>query len=155
MFVSSFRTYVDTSSIKRVQNDKHETTKSPTESFSSKLLQNSLNKTLVPSNTHTLDYVSNYKALRTKQQITQQEQSQSSEKAKFTKVNAQGNAKVAYEENSKMFSFLVKPKTSLDLTPKIDKRLPEPALKVKESIMKIQMVNAYISNDNYYQITAA
>ena len=155
MFVSSYRTYVDTSSVKRIQSDKQENNKNTKESFSSKLFQSSNNSTNQVTNSLPLSYISDYKTLRIKQQITHQEQSQNSETVKFTKVSAQGNAKIAYEENSKLFSFLIKPKISLDLTPKIDKKLPEEALKNRENILKKQMINTYMSNDNYYQITAA
>jgi hypothetical protein len=155
MFVSSYTTYVDTNSVKRVQNDKQESSKSTKESFSSKLLQNTLGKPTQTKTEVAPNYISDYKALSTKQQLSQQEQAQSNVVGKFNKVNAQGNAQVAYTENSKMFSLLAKPKASLDMTPKIDKDLPKEALKNKESIMRTQMVNTYISNDNYYQITAA
>jgi len=155
MFVSSYSTYLDTSATKRVQNSKQESTKKVGDSFNTKLQATSFTQIDTPNNKLPINYISNYKSLNTKQQLDLQEQSQSSEKTKFTKVNAQTNAKVAYEDNSKMFSLLQKPKATLDLSPKIDKKLPEAALRGQKSIMKTEMVNAYIANDNYYRITAA
>jgi hypothetical protein len=157
MFVSSYNTYVDTSSSRRVQNDRQENSKKADDSFSSKYRQTAPQESL-QSQTQSklpLNYISNYKSLSTKQQIEQQAASQNNEQSKFTKVSAQTNAKTAYEDNSRMFSFLVKPKVPLDLTPKIDKKLPEEAMKGKESALKTEMLNTYIANDNYYKITAA
>jgi predicted ATP-dependent endonuclease of OLD family len=155
MFVSSYSTYIDAASTKRVQNDKQESVKKVGDSFSTKIQENSTTQVDTTKSNLPINYISEYKSLNTKQQLDQQTESLNSDKTKFTKVNAQTNAKVAYEDNSKMFSFLQKPKTTLDLMPKVDKKLPEPALKGQESIMKNEMINAYTANENYYRITAA
>jgi len=54
-----------------------------------------------------------------------------------------------------MFSLLVKPKQTINQTPKIDQKMPIEAQDAKESVIRSTMVNAYIANDNYYRITAA
>jgi len=155
MFVSSYSMYVDTVATKKVQNSKQESVKKVSDSFDTKLQQTSFTQPESINSKLPINYISDYKSLNTKQQLDLQEELQSGVKTKFTKVNAQTNAKVAYEDNSKMFSFLQKPKATLSLTPRVDKKLPEPALKGQESLMKTEMVNAYIANENYYRITAA
>ena len=80
---------------------------------------------------------------------------QSSAKMTFTKVNAQTTAQLAYASNSTMFSLVPKPKVTLTQTPSIDKKLPENAQKAQESFLKLAMLHTYISNENYYHITAA
>ncbi len=147
MFVSSYSTYIDTTANKRVQNERVQGEKKSSQSFQNKLLVTP-QKTLQAGSELPVNYISNYKSLNIKQQLLQeQEKSQNSDKMKFTKVSAQGNAKVAYEENSKMFSFLIKPKQTLSQTPDL--------MKSKESFLRETMVNTYTANDNYYRITAA
>jgi hypothetical protein len=57
-------------------------------------------------------------------------------------------------ENSTMFPLLQKPKLTLNQTLKTDKKLPQDTQKAKESIIRRDMINTYIANDNYYKITA-
>ena len=73
---------------------------------------------------------------------------------KFNGQNTLFNAKNAYESNSKIFSLFRIPHVSLDQTPKIDKDLPRKAQEVKEINLRHEMVNTYIENDRYFQITA-
>jgi len=155
MFVSSYSTYIDTTANKRVQNERVQGEKKSSQSFQNKLLVTP-QKTLLSGNELPVNYISNYKSLNTKQQLLQeQEKSQNSDKMKFAKVSAQGNAKVAYEENSKMFSFLIKPKQTLSQMPQFHKQSPSDLMKSKESFLRETMVNTYTANDNYYRITAA
>ena len=154
MFVSSYSTYINPTANKRVSNEKIDAEKKSSESFSSKLLQKP-QQSIALGKELPLSYISNYKSLHTKQQLTQQSMAESSEKMKFSKVSAQGNAKVAYEENAKMFSFLIKPKQTLSQTPQLNKKLPQEALKSQEAILRQNMINTYTANDNYFQITAA
>ena len=154
MFVSSYSTYIDTSATKRVTQERDDASKKSSSSFSSKLLQTtpknvSLEKTLP------LNYISNYKALHNRQQLQENINSQTPQKMKFNKISSMSNAQVAYGDNAKMFSLVQKPKQALDQTPKLNKALPREAQTSQESIMKVAMVNAYISNENYYRITAA
>jgi len=154
MFVSSYSTYIDTAVTKKVQNDKLSTPVKNTDTFSSKLLASSKTSPIVNSQLP-LSYVSNYKALSNRQLLEQQESKQNIAQKKFSKLSAMSNSKVSYEENSKMFSFLIKPKSTIHQTPKLNKNLPPKAQESQESLMKIQMVNTYVANENYYKITAA
>lgn len=158
MFVSSYSTFIDTSATKRIKNDKDELERKPKESFSQKLIETTGKDVLLSKNLP-LNYISNYKALNTKQLIEQQlqgrDEQQIKAKIKFTKLSAQSNAQVSYTDNSKMFSLRIPPKLTLSQTPKLDKKLPAETVKAKESIMKNNMINTYVANDNYYRITAA
>ncbi|MBU1659491.1 hypothetical protein KKG72_10655 [bacterium] len=74
---------------------------------------------------------------------------------KFTNYQTLQNAKTAYEENSKLFSiFSKKPHLTQNQTPNTDKRLPKDIQEIKEKNMRNTMVNTYLANDKYYQITA-
>ena len=154
MFVSSYSTYIDTTATKRINNERKELEKKPSDSFSSKLLS-SKPETLSNKPQLPLNYVSNYKSLYNRQRLDQQDLTQTVSKMKFSKISSLSSAQIAYTANSKMFSLIAKPKIALDQTPSIDKKLPKEAQVEKESLLKINMVNAYIANDNYYQITAA
>ncbi|MDQ7066639.1 MAG: hypothetical protein Q9M40_00755 [Sulfurimonas sp.] len=154
MFVSSYSTYIDTSLTKKERTDESSRVAKKAESFSSKLLETSSTNVLSNSKIP-LNYISNYKALNNKQLINAQENRQNATSKKFTKLSAMNSSKVSYEENSKMFSFLVKPKGTLSQTPKLDKNLPQKAQESQESLLKMKMVNTYVANDNYYRVTAA
>jgi hypothetical protein len=154
MFVSSYSTYADTTVTKKIQTDRDTSPLKKTESFASKLLQTTQQHGLLNSKIP-LNYISNYKALNNRQLLDQQENKQNTTKLKFSKLNAMSNSKVSYEENSKMFSFLIKPKGTINQTPKLDKNLPAKAQERQEFFMKVQMLNTYIANDNYFKVTAA
>ena len=155
MFVSSYSTYIDTNTTKRVQNERNDADKKvPKTSFESKLLQN-VSKNVVLPKEIPLNYISNYKALNNQQRLEQQELSQSKSKTKFTKLNSISSAAVAYPTNAKMFSLIQKPKQTIDQTPTMDRNLPVVAQEKQETFMRAKMVNEYVSNENYYKITAA
>ena len=154
MFVSSYSTYIDTNSTKRVNQEKESTQKKSSDSFSSKLLQTA-QQDIVQGEKLPLSYISNYKALHNRQQLQEKLDAQNPQQMKFTKINSMNSAKVAYADNSKMFPRIQKPKQTIDQTPKISATLPSEAQASQESIMKVAMVNTYISNENYYHITAA
>ena len=154
MFVSSYNTYIDTTATKRVSEGRRESDKKPSESFSAKLLQTTPSKLSLEKQLP-LNYISSYKALHTKQQLQEQSLALKSETQKFTKLSSISGAKVAYSDNSNMFSLIQKPKATLEQTPKIPKYLPKEAQGKQEEVLKIKMVNAYIANDNYFHITAA
>jgi len=147
MFVSSYNTYIDTSTTKNTHNRRVTDAKNSSDSFSDKL-QKLETSVLLSSKKLPVNYISNYKALYNAQQLQHQELTQNKAKTTFSKVSAMGNAKVAYEENAKTFSFLIKPKVTLSQTPK---ELPN----TKISSLKQTIVNTYLANDNYYKITAA
>jgi len=160
MFVSSYSTYIDTNVTKRTTHDKNEAKKETSDSFASRLLEEN-SEELINGSKLPLNYISNYKALHNRQQL--QEQSNSQEKGslknrsqvKFTKINSMSSAKVAYGDNSKLFSLIPKPKLVIDQTPKINRTLSSQTQAKQESIMKTAMVNTYVSNENYFRITSA
>ena len=53
-----------------------------------------------------------------------------------------------------MFSLVQKPSVPTNRFKKADTSLPQNILDLKESNLKNKMVNTYIENDKYYQITA-
>ena len=158
MFVSSYTTFIDTSVTKRIQNDKNDLERKPSEPFSKHLIEPK-GKDVILSKNLPLNYISNYKALSNKlaieQQIQGRDEREIKAKIKFTKLSAQSGAQHSYVENSKMFPLRALPKPTLDQTPKLDKKLPLEAQKTQEGILKNLMVNTYIANENYYRITAA
>jgi len=154
MFVSSYSTYIDTTTTKRSQNERSENAKKPSASFESKLLQTTHKDVLLDSKLP-LNYISNYKALNNQQKLQEKELTQNPSKMKFSKISSMNSAHVAYGDNSKMFSLIAKPKQTIDQTPRVDKNLPQEAQNIQGNIIKQKMINTYISNENYYHITAA
>jgi hypothetical protein len=153
MFVSSYNTYVNANVSDKIK-EKSEEYKKGSASFSEKLLSQPV-KTITTSSAFPINYVSEYKALNNRQRLQENTQNDANnKKVEFSKVKAITGAKVAYADNSKIFSLLLKPATTIDLTPKIDRNMPQEAQKAKELIMRHTMVNTYLANDNYYKITA-
>jgi hypothetical protein len=151
MFVSSYNTYISTNNSNRSENYKSKEVKSDT-TFSSELSK----FTLLKSYTQTdlpIDYVSNYKSFSNQQKLYEQMQNFNSQELK--KLTTFSDAKVAYEENTKMFPIIKKPTFTLSQTPKIDEKLPLDVQEAKEKTLRHTMLNTYIANDNYYRITAA
>ncbi|ABB44837.1 hypothetical protein Suden_1560 [Sulfurimonas denitrificans DSM 1251] len=152
MFVSSFNTYVHTTNINKNGDFKKGDDKEKSESFSKSLSDLNIVKPYIDKNLP-INYVSNYKSFHNHQKLQEQLTSQSEYKLK--QLSTLNNAKVAYDENSKMFSLAKKPSISLSQTPTIDENLPPKEQKAKEKSLRHSMINTYISNDNYYRITAA
>ena len=151
MYVSSFSTYINTESTARTQQNRVSDSKSSVESFETKLLSKTV-KNVDTSPKFPINYISNYKSLNNQQKL--QENPQSNEKTKFLKLEAEAEAKNAYSDNSKIFSLILAPRATLDQTPIIDKKLPQDIRDIKEKNLRHTMVNTYISNENYYKITA-
>lgn len=152
MFISSYNTYISTNNSDKTNKYKESQSKDEAREFNLKsyttptLTTNTANKNLP------VDYVSNYKSFNNQQKI--QEQIKNQDDAKYTKVKTLQSAKIAYEDNSKMFSLRIKPTVSLDMTPKISKDIPKDIQELKESKLRNKMVNTYMANDKYYQLTA-
>ena len=151
MYVSSFNTYINTESTTRTQQNRVQESKSSAKSFETKLLSKTV-KNVDTSPKFPINYISNYKSLNNQQKL--QENLQSSEKTKFLKLEAEIEAKNAYTDNSKIFSLILAPRTTIDQTPKINKNLPQNIQDIKEKNLRHTMVNTYVSNENYYKITA-
>ena len=156
MFVSSYKTYVNTTATQRVQKEREDSSKTKSSSFENRL--NKINSE-TPNSVQAakaqlpVNYISNYKSLNNQQKL-QQETAQDFSKTKFTKISTVNSAQIAYTNNSKIFSFYREPKVTLDQTPKLDKKLSTEALKGQEKTLRHQMINTYIANENYYKITA-
>lgn len=148
MFVSSYNTYLTQKpSTKIEENAQKKSTKdflTQKQPFATQLPKGSSSYKEIPIN-----YISNYKSLHN-QQLLQQQNSLNKEysKTKFSKINKMTKAENAYNENLQLFS-LQKPKIALVAEPKISKKLEQ------NSAIKQKLINTYISNDNYYKITAA
>jgi hypothetical protein len=151
MFISSYSTYVGTTASDKIDRRGVEYSKDDSEFFKSKLSQNQIEQTNIVKNLP-IDYISNYKSFNNQQKL--QEQTLSQSEMKFTQIKAMKSAKEAYEDNSKMFSLLRKPHVSLNQTPSIDEELPQDIQELKEKNLRHVMVNTYLANDKYYQITA-
>ncbi|OHE18249.1 MAG: hypothetical protein A2540_10450 [Sulfurimonas sp. RIFOXYD2_FULL_37_8] len=152
MFVSSFNTYISTNNSNKSEAYKDRELKSDSESFSSELSKSTVLKPYASTNLP-IDYISNYKSFSNQQKLHEQIQNQNGGELK--KLTVLNNAKIAYEENTKMFSLTKKPALTLTQTPKIDEKLPHDVQEAKEKTLRHAMVNTYLANDKYYHITAA
>jgi len=152
MFVSSFSTFVHSTNTNKSIDFKKNDEKEKSESFSKSLSDLTI---LKPYSDKSLpiNYISNYKSFHNHQKL--QEHLQSQGEYTLKQLSTLNSAKVAYDENSKMFSLARKPSLSLSQTPKIDEKLPRQEQEAKEKTLRHSMINAYISNDNYYRVTAA
>ncbi len=164
MFVSSFNTYVTNSNSQKVSKSGDEHAKANSKIFKYNKVESPTE--LLTTSTKPINYISKGKAQYNKQIIqTKQEDIKTLEKENFvkTKKSIQNfntnrtfkNAKLAYSTNLTMFSRLRKPHTTaINQNPKIDKDLPPDIKIIKEQNIRHKMVNTYLANDKYYQITA-
>lgn len=152
MFVSSFSTYISTNSSNKGGAYKERELKESSESFNNELSRSTILKPYINSNLP-IDYVSNYKSFNNQQKLHEQLQDQNSDELK--KLSIFSGAKIAYEENTKMFSLVKKPTFTLSQTPKIDESMPRDLQEAKEKTLRYTMLNTYIANENYYRVTAA
>ena len=151
MYVSTFNTYVNSESTAKTHENRAQKGKSNLESFEEKHLSKTV-KNVDVSSKFPINYISNYRALNNQQRL--QENPQNSEKSKYLKLEAKIEAQNAYSNSSKIFSRILAPRTTIDQTPRIDKKLPKNIQDIKEKNLRHTMVNTYISNENYYRVTA-
>ena len=156
MFVSSYSTYLHTNTTDK--NAKKDASKelSSEKSFNLKGLTSPQNTTKPLVNTP-VNYQSNQQFLRIKAKAQQQvdQNTQNNQTTKFSIMNSQIKASSAYSDNSTMFSLMPKNQPTIkQTTQNINQHLPQEIKDIKESFLKVKMVNTYISNNNYYQITA-
>lgn len=160
MFVSSYSNFVPTSAVKNNKVSKLDEEKGRVEknisSFKQILNSESINRKSLP-----LDYVKSNQAFSNKQEIEYKKyllknKNDDSKKLRdvISKQNTFIEAKTAYEQNSVIFSLIKKPNITLSQTPKIDEKDPKEFQKLKEKNLRHIMVNTYLENDKYYQITA-
>ncbi len=150
MFVSSYSTYISTTVNDKINKPKLDAQKTESKPFDSilskdKPLQAYDNKNIP------INYISNYKSFSNQQKL--QEQVKSKDEVKFKKISDIKNAKSAYESNSSIFSLMSIPKTSLSQLSTTSNMYDKNTQELKENNLKYKMVNTYLSNDKYYQIT--
>ena len=139
MFISSYNTYINTNSSERTATAKLQKSKDQVASFISHLTKDEVLESK-KSNELPLDYISNYKVFNNKQKLQDQQQYQ--DKVEYEKSNAVQNAKTAYADNSKIFSFFIEPKATQSQTIHVDNNTRHKA------------INTYLANDRYHKITA-
>lgn len=161
MFVSSYNTYISSNSTDKTAKVVQERERGDKSSFASKLFAKSSISTENLKNLP-INYISSNTALANKQELDYQRMDQKNTALKDTKELTEmlskqstlSSAKSAYLDNSKMFSFLQKPKVTLSQTPQIDSRQDNSTQDIEEKNLRHTMVNTYLENDKYYQITA-
>lgn len=165
MFVSSYNTYINTNTSQKSTRGSDETTKSDSKLFSSKLSDISTQKSFLNSN-KPINYISQGTSQHNRELLrSQQEYIKTNEKndfkqttesiQKFSSTATLNSAKTAYSENSFMYSLARKPQpVTVDQKPKISQDMPQDLQELKEQKIRHTMVNTYIANNNYYQITA-
>lgn len=148
MFVSSYNTYVQTNTTDKTNRTKEVPKVSDAKSFALKLLHTSQITQAKLSNTP-INYIDNSKIFNNRQKLQQNIESKKEliSADKFNRFNSFKSSKIAYSDNSTIFSIVAKPKNSLS----------------KENISghefskqkaKISAINTYLQNNRYYQITA-
>ena len=162
MYVSSYNTYIQTNTSKT--NEKQKISESKTDSYFSSKLREQPKLKLSSFVGLPVDYISKSSKILVKiqrqadklqnpQDIEQNRQEK--QMMKISQKQTLQSAKIAYKDNSKLFSLIQKPQTkTIDQTPKNNSKLPANIQKLKEENMRRVMVNTYIQNDKYYQITA-
>ncbi len=151
MYVSSFNTYINTESSTKTQKSPQTKSEKTVKIFEAKLLTKTVTN-IETSTKFPINYISNYKALNNQQKL--QENHQNIDKDKFIKMEMKSSAQKAYSEDSKIFSLILPPRATLNQTPRIDKNLPKNIQDIKESNLRESMINTYLSNENYYRVTA-
>jgi len=163
VFVSSYNTYISTNNQERTQKERSSLSKEASAfSLHREQPQDILG---YKSISLPIDYVANSRTFGNKLELTRQEQellnqeesglSKSKELTKeFINQNTIKSAQVAYQEGIKLFSILRKTHQTIDQTPSIDVNYPTNIQEIQEQNLRHVMVNTYLSNDKYYQITA-
>ena len=148
MFISTYNTYIGTNTSEKPHNTAGNSNKDKSNVFDSELYANKVSTPLTSKNLP-VDYVSNYKFI-----YNQQEQTKNPDEIKFKKIKDMSIAKTAYEDNSTMFSLIKKPTLTFSQSVKATIKQPQNIQELKEQNLRHTMVNTYIENDKYYQITA-
>lgn len=150
MFISSYATYVSTNLTERPERERS-TTQRTTKTFSSVITKNTPIQAYNPKN-FPIDYISNYKSLNNQQKLEAQISDNKNPLSKNLKDFT--GAKLAYESNTVMFSLIKKPKVALNQNLKVSDIYPQNIQELKENNLRDKMVNIYLENDRYHQITA-
>ncbi|MCW8895931.1 hypothetical protein [Sulfurimonas sp.] len=148
MFISTYNTYITTDTSEKSHKTTANGNKDKPEQFASERYEKKIS-TPAASKNLPVDYVSNYKFI-----YNQPEQTKNPDEIKFKKIKDMSLAKTAYEDNSIMFSLVKKPTVTISQLIKPNKEQPQNIQELKEQNLRNTMVNTYIENDKYYQITA-
>jgi len=152
MFVSTYSTYVSTNTNDKLNKARLNTQKTVDKSFA-KALVNVPTIQAYDTKNIPINYISNYKSFNNKQKL-QNSELKSKNEVKFKKMNDVINAKDSYKSNSHMFSLVSLPKIPLNQIAKISENYPQSIQDIKEQNTRYKMVNTYLENDKYYQVTA-
>ena len=150
MFVSSYNTYIHTNTTDKTTKSKESASASGSKSFESKLLHTSQIAQTESKNTP-INYLDGSKIFKNRQKLQQNIESKEelANVNKFNKFSSVKSAKVAYTNNSHIFSIVAKPKPTLTTTSNMING--DEFSKQKE---KFSAINTYLQNDRYYRITA-
>lgn len=152
MFISTYSTYINTNTSEKTHKYKEDRFKVESEPFAIKESQEQILKPAITKNLP-VDYVFNNKSFNN--QLKLQEQLKNPDEIKFKKIKTINSAKEAYEENSKLFHLFKKPSSALSKPLQLSKELPQEIQQLKESNLRHIMIDTYVANDRYYQVTAA
>lgn len=141
LFVSLYNAYVHTNANDKTSKLKQNKEQKTSESFAARFLNKPI-LAKISSHTTPINYLQNANTFKNKQKL-QPDLALKKGLLKTSKFNASSaikNAKIAYRENSTIFSIVPKPQQVLGQirTPKY----PQSA------------INTYLANDKYYQTTA-
>ncbi|WP_457747317.1 hypothetical protein [Sulfurimonas sp.] len=140
MFVSTYTTYISNTNSQNIKKNSYHT--SDIKQHGNKHFSTLNNEKKEPFATLPLNYISQYKSLSNQQKL-QQENQNSQNTNKYTKISTPILASKAYSENSITFSFSYTSQVAL-----IGQN------STSHGISTHQAINTYISNDNYYRATA-
>jgi len=164
MFVSSYSTYITNNTPAKALKSDNNSRESGSKLFSQKSID-LLNKQPVLNSVVPANYISKAQVQYNKQLLNSQQDDLQKNidkefkatqdiKDRLSDLSTLGKAKNAYTENSVMFSLFKKPQPSLNQTVTINQEMPQELQKLQEKQIRSIMVNTYLANDNYYQITA-
>ena len=144
MYVSSFNTYVQPNSSKESLKSKFDFSKKGS-------FENEIQKE-IPAKERALknlpvDYVAKNRNFSSKLELQAYNAELKKSTQEFTQRKTAQNAKVAYEENSKVSFLFQKADVTIGHAPTFDST-------IREKNSRSLMVNTYLQNDRYYQITA-
>lgn len=163
MYVSSYNTYIQSNTSNKTQDKKVQSgSESSKFSFNSSSTQPTEVSSSLAKSTLPVDYTKNSKSFANKHKIQAQEnlledkEPTKSEQLtrKFQDYRVLQDAKSAYENSSKFFSYSRKPSVTLNQPQKTDEKLPKNIKDIKENNLRNTMINTYMQNEIYYQITA-
>lgn len=146
MYVASYVTYISPFQSTKVNIQKDESAEKKGANFSFQHNKQTTDSLKTIPFTPKKAYLPSYNFLR-QQQANQELES-------FEKIKKYQDAKLAYKENSTLYSLAQRPKSVIGGT-KPNLQISKEAQEAKQTLAKKEMVNIYTQNENYYRITAA